>query len=89
MTIRRGEALQREIMVRLLACLLPPGSFYRWQDGTYAIDGVYLAAADTIHVDSHRHEYIEGAGDFLQVRRRVIVKVKIEETVPFEEVSAV
>jgi hypothetical protein len=72
-------------MVRLLQCLLPPTSYYRWQDGTDAIDGVYLAEADTIHIDSHRREYV--ADDFHQVRRRVIVRVTVEETVPYEEMA--
>ena len=77
---RRSEALHTQVMVQLLQTLLPPHSYNRWQDGTEAIDGVYLAAADTIHVDSHRREWQEGWEDLKQIRRRVIIRVEVEET---------
>lgn len=80
MPSRRGEALRTETMQRLLSVFLPPSSYYRWQDGTEAIDGVYLVSDDMIHIDSHRREYREGEADWKQVRRRVIVRVEVVET---------
>ena len=76
---RRSEALHTETMHRLLATFLPPGSSYHWAEGGEAINGVFLEAMDTICVDSYWQQYC-GGSERKQLRRRITIRVSVEET---------
>lgn len=79
MASREAEALRTETVHRLLNIFLPPGGSYRWGDGDPVINGVFLESSDTVCVDSYRRQW-RGGDELKQVRRRIVIQVRIEET---------